>query len=147
MPNNSIYMLHSSNPQNIGSIKEPTNIAEIKFDEHDKESHITVYCTNESGKIKDLKYIAKASIPVVASLSYLSVFLKGKKTSDALALQTSDVVSALSLPDHYHYCAKRALEAVHKAFQESDDPFDRAFKAVSKYNGPYTENQPFGFED
>jgi len=139
--------MHSSTPQNIGTLKEPTNIAEIKFEENGKDANISVFVLNDGGKIKEIKYLAKASIPVVASLSYLSVILKGKKVGDALALQTDEIVSALSLPEHYQYCAKRALEAIQKAFHESEDPFDRAFKSISEYNGPYEGNQPYGFED
>ncbi len=147
MVNNSIYLHHSSNPQNIGSLKDPTNIAEIKFDENGKDASISVFVLNQNNQIKEIRYIAKASIPIVASLSYLSDHLKGKKVADALSLKTEDVVKALSLPDHYMYCAKRALEAIQKVFQESEDPFDRAFKSISEYNGPYEKNQPMGFED
>jgi NifU-like protein involved in Fe-S cluster formation len=139
--------MHSQHPQNIGSIKDPTNIAEIKFEEAGKEANITVYCMSKDNTINDLKFIAKASIPVTACLSYLSVNLKGKKVSQAFELTETDLVKALELPDHYHYCASRALEAVHKALRESEDPFDKAFRSISEYNTAYDPKQAMGQED
>ncbi|MDO8625448.1 MAG: iron-sulfur cluster assembly scaffold protein [Candidatus Diapherotrites archaeon] len=147
MTHNSVYLAHSQHPQNIGSIKDPTNIAEIKFEEAGKDAQISVYCNNKDNTIQEIKYIVKASIPVVASLSYLSVLLKGKKIPSAFELTETDIVKALELPVQYHYCASRALEAIHKALRESEDPFDKAFRSISAYNAAYDPKQALGEED
>jgi len=131
----------------VGSLPDPTNISEIKFDENGKEAMITVFCRVHENKINELRYESTASIPVNASLSYLAEHLTGKHLSEAFKLHSANVISALDLPPNYHYCAARALEAIQKALSQSDDPFDKAFRSLSAYNGPFEKNQPIGFED
>lgn len=147
MVHNSLYLQHSQKPQNMGSLKEPTNIAEIKFSENKTDATIEVHSLIVGTKIKDLRFSAKASIPVIASLSYLTTILKGKPISAAFELTSQSVAESLQLPSHYHYCAEKSLEAIQKSLLENEDPLDKAFQTVSKYNGPYDKNQPSGFED
>ncbi len=119
MAYNKDVLFHFNNPQNVGS-----------FDESDSNIGIGVVgapsCgdvlkfsikVDDNGIIVEAKFKAFGCGSAIASSSYLTTQVIGKKIEEALKIDNKAIAQALSLPPVKYHCSVLASEAITEAVQ------------------------------
>lgn len=111
-------MDHYKNPRNKGKIEN----SDVEFKENNPVcgDEISVTIKLDGDVIKDIKYEARGCAISIASMSMLSDFLKGKKTSDVMKMDKKDIMDLLNIPigPARLKCALLGLETVKKGIQK-----------------------------
>ena len=101
---------HFENPKNLGALKDYT-LKNSGYNEKDGD-WIEFYLLIQDGILEDVGYLVKGCPRAIASSSYTSVLIKGKKIEDILNINDASIRQALGLEDPKFKCVAIPLKIV-----------------------------------
>ena len=104
------------NPKNIGTLKNYT-VKNEGYNEKDgdwMEFYLLIY----GDTVKDIKYMVKGCPRAIASCSFTSELLKGKKIPDIVAMNDSKIRETLDLVDPKFKCVSLPLKIIQDALRD-----------------------------
>lgn len=78
----------------------------------DMGTWLQLYLYIENNTIREVRYRVLGSGYLIATVEWISTFLKGITVLATKDLRAKLIVEALALPEKYHYCARMVVEAV-----------------------------------
>lgn len=120
MPYHKRVIDHYENPRNVGSFDKKdqsvgTGLVGAPACGDVMKLQIKV---NEEGVIEDAKFKTFGCGSAIASSSYATEILKGKKVEEALEVKNSDIASFLNLPPVKLHCSMLAEDAIKAAVKD-----------------------------
>jgi nitrogen fixation NifU-like protein len=114
---NETVMEHFQNPRNAGDMEDPDGVGTVG--NPTCGDVMTLYIKVENEIIVDIKFKTFGCGAAIASSSYTTELVKGKKISDALAFTRQDVSDGLGgLPPIKMHCSVLALDALKAAIDD-----------------------------
>ena len=111
---------HYENPRNVGSFaKDEANVGTgiVGAPECGDVMKLQLKI-NDAGVIEDARFKTFGCGSAIASSSYVTELVKGKKVDDALAIKNSQIVEELSLPPVKIHCSVLAEDAIKAAISD-----------------------------
>jgi len=113
-----IVWQHLRDPQNRGILKDPDGLGESKYPKCG--DHLIVQLHLEEGRIKDIRFLAKACAPVVAVASLATTQVIGKTIEDARKLSVLRLDKDIGgLPGPKRHALWMFLEALFLALDQA----------------------------
>lgn len=105
---------HYRNPRNYGSLEHATHHADAKNPTCGDSLHMDIAV--ENGTISDVRFSGSGCAISQASASLLSEAVRGKRVTDALALDPTAVLKLIGVPlsPNRMKCGLLSLETLHK---------------------------------
>ena len=108
---------HFQNPRNAGDISEPDASAEVENPVCGDVVRLTLKI--KDGKIAEVGFKAKGCVPAMACASALTELVIKKGLSDARALRSEDVITAVGgLPQASAHAAHLAIDVLSSALRQ-----------------------------
>jgi nitrogen fixation NifU-like protein len=128
-------MKHFENPHNVGGFNENScDVGTAMVEEPISGDVLKLQIkVNHQGIIAEAKFKAQGGVPIIASGSWLTQWLNGRRLAEAGKIHNTQIAEALALPPVKVHCAVLAEEAVKAAIADY---------AVKQANGAGTEKKP-----
>ncbi|HNR63814.1 MAG TPA: iron-sulfur cluster assembly scaffold protein [Thermotogota bacterium] len=107
---------HFMNPRNIGRLNDFT--FSVESDHLKDGDRIVFYVALEDGRIKDISYTIQGCPRVIASSSYTSELVKGKKISEVLEMKEETIAERLGIDDPSFNCIRLPLSTLQQKLKE-----------------------------
>jgi len=112
---------HFSNPRNMGRLAEPDASGSAK-NESDGD-HVVLQLRLRGDVIEETAVQVAGCVAAIASASFFSEWMRGKKVQEALALTKEELAAMLGgLPEHKIRCSLTCMDALKNAFAGRDMP-------------------------
>ncbi len=108
-----ILISHFTNPQNNGKLKDYNAYAE-GYNPSDGDS-IKVFIQIEDNRVKEVSYLIKGCPRAIASASYTTELIKGKRVEEILSMDERVIREGLELTDEKFDCIPLPLRTIKKA--------------------------------
>jgi len=112
---------HYNNPRNVGSMdKSDPNVGTgmVGAPECGDVMKLQVKVNPETGIIEDAKFKTFGCGSAIASSSYVTELVKGKKIDEAMAIKNTVIVKELNLPPVKIHCSVLAEDAIKAAITD-----------------------------
>ena len=110
---------HYNDPRNVGSfIKEEDDVGTGLVGAPECGDVMKLQIKVENNKIVDAKFKTFGCGSAIASSSLATEWVKGKSVDEAMAIQNTDIVEALSLPPVKIHCSVLAEDAIKAAISD-----------------------------
>jgi nitrogen fixation protein NifU and related proteins len=112
---------HYSNPRNVGSFaKSEENVGTgiVGAPECGDVMKLQLKINPESGVIEDAKFKTFGCGSAIASSSYVTELVKGKRIEEAMAIKNVTIVKELNLPPVKIHCSVLAEDAIKAAITD-----------------------------
>jgi nitrogen fixation protein NifU and related proteins len=111
---------HYNNPRNVGSFaKDEPNVGTGVVGAPECGDVMKLQLKiNENGVIEDARFKTFGCGSAIASSSYVTELVKGKRIDEAMAIKNSIIVAELSLPPVKIHCSVLAEDAIKAAIKD-----------------------------
>ena len=112
---------HYTNPRNVGSFgKDESNVGTgvVGAPECGDVMKLQLKINPESGVIEDAKFKTFGCGSAIASSSYVTELVKGKRVEEALSIKNTSIVKELNLPPVKIHCSVLAEDAIKAAISD-----------------------------
>jgi nitrogen fixation NifU-like protein len=112
---------HYTNPRNVGSFaKDEQNVGTgvVGAPECGDVMKLQLKIDPASGLIEDAKFKTFGCGSAIASSSYVTELVKGKKLDEAMAIKNTSIVKELNLPPVKIHCSVLAEDAIKAAISD-----------------------------
>jgi nitrogen fixation NifU-like protein len=112
---------HYTNPRNVGSFaKDEQNVGTgvVGAPECGDVMKLQLKIDPESGLIEDAKFKTFGCCSAIASSSYVTELVKGKRLDEAMAIKNTSIVKELNLPPVKIHCSVLAEDAIKAAISD-----------------------------
>ena len=121
---------HYTNPRNVGSFakgEENVGTGVVGAPECGDVMKLQLKINPENGVIQDAKFKTFGCGSAIASSSYVTELVKGKRIEEAMAIKNQSIVKELNLPPVKIHCSVLAEDAIKAAItdwrkRKGDDP-------------------------
>lgn len=117
------YISHFSSPRNVGDVEQPDGSAEVEHKGGGCFDRLRITVQVEEGRIKEIRFRARACSGTIAASSAATEWATGKKLQEAMKLTADTVAQELGgVPEkkrHSVELASEAVRAVARAANES----------------------------
>eukprot|EP00916_Digyalum_oweni_P006773 GHVL01011602.1.p1 GENE.GHVL01011602.1~~GHVL01011602.1.p1 ORF type:complete len:163 (-),score=37.00 GHVL01011602.1:407-895(-) len=110
---------HFNKPKNVGSLsKNDPNVGTATVGKASCGDVIKMQVEIQNGVVTDAKFKTFGCASAIASSSYATELVKGKKTDEAMSIKNTDISSHLSLPPVKIHCSLLAEDAIRAAITD-----------------------------
>ena len=112
---------HYNNPRNVGTLDvndETVGTGLVGAPECGDVMRLQIRINPETGVIEEAKFKTFGCGSAIASSSYATELIKGKKVEDALAIKNTQIVADLNLPPVKIHCSVLAEDAIKAAIAD-----------------------------
>jgi nitrogen fixation protein NifU and related proteins len=112
---------HYSNPRNVGSFakgEENVGTGVVGAPECGDVMKLQLKINPESGVIEDARFKTFGCGSAIASSSYVTELVKGKRVEEAMTIKNSVIVKELNLPPVKIHCSVLAEDAIKAAIND-----------------------------
>ena len=112
---------HYSNPRNVGSLDlndETVGTGLVGAPECGDVMRLQIRINPETGVIEDAKFKTFGCGSAIASSSYATELIKGKKIDEAMSIKNTQIVQELNLPPVKIHCSVLAEDAIKAAIAD-----------------------------
>jgi len=99
-------------PKNAGRFDDPANVIIGTAGTKENGEVVELQIKVENNVIKEAKFLEYGGVVVIAIMSWITDWLKGKTAAQALAITDKDIVDALNVPKIKKHAILLAIEAV-----------------------------------
>lgn len=111
---------HVHSPRNLGPLDGATHFGQSGAP--GDGPYVQLWFNVDRGVIRDARHKSNGCFASIAAASVVAEVLQGRRVSQALSLEPSDVSALLGgLPDGKQYCAELAIAAIRSAFEGEDN--------------------------
>ncbi len=108
---------HFQNPRNVGEVTNPDASVQIENPACGDILKLTMRIT--SGRIAEIRFLAKGCVPAMACGSLLTELVQGKTVAEARKLKREELVKAIGgLPEASTHASHLAMDALAAALRE-----------------------------
>lgn len=111
------YFYH---PKNAGRFNVTQNILVGTAGTKENGEIVELQILVENNVIKDSKFLAHGGVVVVASMEWITEWLKGKTIAEAQKITAKEVTEALEIPSTKKHAVLLAIEAVRAAIKTKE---------------------------
>jgi len=101
---------HFHNPKNVGKLHDSTNIGKAGTKKNGEIVELQIKI--ENNVITDVKFMAYGGVVLIAAMSFVTEWLKGKTKEEAMALTEDNIMQALDVPLTKKHAVLLVIEAV-----------------------------------
>lgn len=108
---------HFQHPRNSGTVPDPDASVQLQNPACGDVLKLTLKAA--SGRITDIRFLAKGCVPSIACASALTELVLGKTIADARGIERAQLVDAVGgLPPASSHASRLAMDALHAALEQ-----------------------------